>query len=182
MMALSLIYGGQKAANQTDSITVSFPELDLPPSPIWLAPIRTKTKRTYDQLYQELFSPEGARTPYLIRRMLRSRTSGIKFRKFLEQVGKSSGLFQTVTTKDFGRNSNAPFELDIILDGKALNISNVGYGVSQALPVIVEIVARQPHSWFAIQQPEVHLHPRAQAALGDLFFELAVEDNKSFVV
>jgi predicted ATPase len=35
---------------------------------------------------------------------------------------------------------------------------------------------------FAIQQPEVHLHPRAQACLGDVFFEMAIRDKKTFIV
>jgi predicted ATPase len=54
--------------------------------------------------------------------------------------------------------------------------------VSQSLPVFVEIFTRPKGSWFAIQQPEVHLHPRAQAALGDAFFEMAVGEEKCFLI
>ena len=41
---------------------------------------------------------------------------------------------------------------------------------------------RQNATWFSIQQPEVHLHPRARAALGDIFFDLAKIDKKTFLV
>ena len=121
---------------------------------------------------------------YLIRRILRTPTqkSAIRLRNFFANVGKTSGLFQDVQIKPYGRGANAPFELDIVLDGKALNVNSVGYGVSQALPVLVEVILRNPDTWFAIQQPEVHLHPRAQAALGDVFFELAVTDKKHFLI
>jgi predicted ATPase len=112
----------------------------------------------------------------------RSKSSAAKFRDFIEKVGKASGLFQDVRIRPFGQGEGAPFELDIVLDGKALNVSNVGYGVSQALPVLVEVLARRHGTAFAIQQPEVHLHPRAQAALGDVFFELAAEEHKLFLV
>lgn len=54
--------------------------------------------------------------------------------------------------------------------------------MSQSLPVIIEVLARDRGTSFAIQQPEVHLHPRAQAALGDLLFEMAAIDNKCFLV
>ncbi|MDP6688819.1 MAG: AAA family ATPase [Alphaproteobacteria bacterium] len=64
----------------------------------------------------------------------------------------------------------------------SVNIRNVGYGVSQSLPVIVEILSRSFGSRFAIQQPEVHLHPKAQAALGDLFYQLALVEEKRFIV
>jgi predicted ATPase len=94
----------------------------------------------------------------------------------------ASGLFQDVRIKNYGRGATAPFEVDIVLDGKALNLSTVGYGVSQSLPVLVELLARGRGTWFAIQQPEVHLHPRAQAALGDVFFEMAAREDKVFLV
>lgn len=63
-----------------------------------------------------------------------------------------------------------------------MSVSSVGYGVSQSLPVIVEIFSRARNSWFAIQQPEVHLHPKAQAALGEAFFDMATTENKKFIV
>jgi predicted ATPase len=43
-------------------------------------------------------------------------------------------------------------------------------------------MARHKGAWFAIQQPEVHLHPRAQAAFGDVLFEMASVDNKCFLI
>ncbi|OGI37670.1 MAG: hypothetical protein A2140_06425 [Candidatus Muproteobacteria bacterium RBG_16_62_13] len=46
--------------------------------------------------------------------------------------------------------------------------------------MIVELFARPKFTRFAIQQPEVHLHPKAQAALGDIIFELAHIERKKF--
>jgi predicted ATPase len=100
----------------------------------------------------------------------------------MNAVGKSSGLFQGVDIKLHGNSSDAPFEVDVVLDNKALNLLWVGYGVSQSLPIFVELLDRPRDSWFAIQQPEVHLHPRAQASLGDVFFEMALKDRKKFVI
>lgn len=48
--------------------------------------------------------------------------------------------------------------------------------------MIVEIFSRSKNSWFAIQQPEVHLHPKAQAALGEAFFDMAIMENKKFII
>jgi len=147
----------------------------------WLAPIRTKPLRTYDD-YQLDFSPEGTHTPYLIRKILDKKTDAKHFIKFIKKVGADTGLFDTIVVKKYGRGATSPFELDIVLNKKALGINNVGYGVSQALPVIVEIFTRLKGSWFAIQQPEVHLHPKAQAALGDIFFNLAIKEDKKFII
>lgn len=147
----------------------------------WLAPIRSKPRRTYDS-YQIEYTPEGEHTPYLIRRTLSKKTSGSKFESFIDKFGRESGLFDSVKINRLGRDNSAPFEVTIILNGMPLRISNVGYGVSQALPILVEMFARPKGSYFVIQQPEVHLHPRAQAAFGDVVFELARVDKKIFFI
>jgi hypothetical protein len=148
---------------------------------VWIAPIRTKPRRTYDEP-NTVFSSEGSHTPYVIRRMLSSSDEAKRFKAFMDRVGKSSGLFQSIDIKLFGTSDDAPFEVDAVLDDKALNLSWLGYGVSQSLPIFVELLDRPKKSWFAIQQPEVHLHPRAQASLGDVFFEMALLDGKRFVI
>lgn len=182
LLALTLI--GEVAANKRkkQSLVLFPPNAPFaPPDLAWFGPIRTEPKRTYDEL-SIAFSPQGRHTPYLIRRMLSSRSQATRLKEFIEKVGKASGLFQDVRTKSFGRGATARFELDIVLDDKALNILNVGYGVSQSLPIIVELLARDEGTWFAIQEPEIHLHPRAQAALGDVLFEMATTDSKRFLV
>jgi hypothetical protein len=148
---------------------------------VWLAPIRSKPHRTYDE-YKIEFSAEGDHTPYLIKKLLGSKLEAVKFKAFIERVGKSTGLFESVSVRRYGRSKTSPFELDVVVNRKALSVSNVGYGVSQSLPVFVELFARTPGSWFAIQQPEVHLHPRAQAAIGDILYELATIESKGFLV
>lgn len=182
IIALSLASSGS-GAKKKEGHFVLYPveEGFAPPDLTWFGPIRTEPKRTYDELSLD-FSPEGRHTPYLIRRMLNSKSQANRLKEFIERVGKASGLFQDVTIKRFGRGPTARFELDIVLDGKALNILNVGYGVSQSLPIIVELLARPRGTWFAIQEPEIHLHPRAQAALGDVLYEMATTDRKRFLV
>jgi hypothetical protein len=149
----------------------------------WLAPIRTKPKRTYDG-YGSSFSPEGEHTPYLLRKKLSTgSTRAEPFRVALEEFGKESGLFTSVDIHKFGPDAASPFELLVRLSPSCpLRINSVGYGVSQVLPLVVEMLSRGKNSWFAIQQPEVHLHPRAQAALGDLVFQLAENEQKYFFI
>ncbi len=151
------------------------------PEVIWIAPIRTKALRTYDDPHTN-FSPEGTHTPYIIRRMLESAEKAEEFRRFIDKVGKSSGLFEKIEIKYFNAEKSGPFEVDALIDGEALSLGWLGYGVSQSLPIIVELIFRPKRTCFAIQQPEVHLHPRAQASLGDVFFEMAFLDRKTFVV
>ncbi|MEK8020860.1 MAG: AAA family ATPase, partial [Candidatus Parabeggiatoa sp.] len=47
---------------------------------------------------------------------------------------------------------------------------------------IVQSVLRSGSDYLRLQQPEVHLHPRAQAALGSFFVQQVTENNKRFVI
>ena len=46
-----------------------------------------------------------------------------------------------------------------------VNIADVGFGVSQSLPVIVALIAAKPGQLVYLEQPEIHLHPLAQRKL-----------------
>ncbi len=56
-----------------------------------------------------------------------------------------------------------------------VNIADVGFGVSQVLPVLVALLAAQPGQIVYVEQPEIHLHPRAQVALAEILLERAAE-------
>lgn len=57
---------------------------------------------------------------------------------------------------------------------------DVGIGVSQLMPVVIGAVAREA-TILAVEQPELHIHPRIQTALGDLFVH-AAEQGKTFLL
>jgi len=46
-----------------------------------------------------------------------------------------------------------------------VSIADVGFGVSQTLPILVALRAARPGQLIYLEQPEIHLHPRAQAAM-----------------
>ena len=143
------------------------------------AAVRPKPRRTYDpsHVYRD---PEGTYLPtylwYLNAR--EERNDWGKLKQSLEAFGKDSGLFDEIGIRRLGKLESAPFQLQIRKYGKRTkgprrNIIDVGYGVSQALSVFAELLGNQATPIFLLQQPEVHLHPSAQAALGSLFCRIA---------
>ncbi len=54
-----------------------------------------------------------------------------------------------------------------------INITDAGFGVSQTLPVLVALLAAKPGQAVYIEQPEIHLHPRAQVRLAEVLAEAA---------
>lgn len=177
----ALIEAIMKGESDYDRGGVSFTWPDVFRVLIWLAPIRTQPQPIYGK-FDIPFSPGGQHTPYSIKRLMESKGKAEEFRRFIRKFGRESGLFDSVYIKKYGRQKAAPFEVEIVLSGEATKITNVGYGVSQALPIIVELFEKPKNCAYAIQQPEIHLHPKAQAALGDLFFDFAVRENKKFLI
>ncbi len=143
-----------------------------------MAPIRALPRRTYDDSLSE-FNKDGKHTPYLIRKML-GRSSA--FDAYIKEFGEKSGLFNSIEIKSYGKSLDSPFEIKINLGAKGLDMGNVGLGVSQSLPLLVEMFSRNSNTSFAIQQPEVHLHPRAQAQFGSIVYTISKNENKYFFV
>ena len=54
-----------------------------------------------------------------------------------------------------------------------VSIADVGFGVSQVLPILVSLIVAEPGQLVYLEQPEMHLHPRAQVALARVFADAA---------
>lgn len=147
---------------------------------IWLAPIRAKAKRIYES-YNIKFSPEGEHIPSLLRALLSSPKNKKRIIPILEKFGKESNLFDEIEIKELGSKNVAPFEIIIKYNNIPVKLPQVGYGVSQLLPIIIEALASK-NNMFSIQQPEVHLHPKAQAAFGSFLYKSSTNDDNKFII
>lgn len=63
-----------------------------------------------------------------------------------------------------------------------VNIADVGFGVSQTLPVLVALLAARKNQIVYIEQPELHLHPRAQYNLGSIIASAVAEREINVVI
>ena len=61
----------------------------------------------------------------------------------------------------------------------SLDITDVGFGISQILPVIIQGFLSTPQSITVIEQPEIHIHPKMQADLADLFIDIVQKKDKN---
>ena len=152
------------------------------PRPIPLAPVRTKPSRTYDPK-REVREPEGSHVPMVLATLSRASPKAFaELATHIEAYGKESNLFSKLRVRRLGKMPGDPFQLTVAVDGHAFNLRDVGYGVSQVLPILAETFNAPAGQTFLLQQPEVHLHPRAQAALGSLFVQQAASRRQTFVV
>ncbi len=162
----------------------TFPETEK--RPFASAPVRSKPRRTYDPS-RPTPDPEGDYVPmYLANAYFQNKRKWESLKSRLDRFGQASGLFDEISIKPLGKKDSKPFQVVIRKAGGGLkgphrNLIDVGYGVSQVLPVITEILREGEAPMFLLQQPEVHLHPSAQAALGSLFSGIASRTRQLIV-
>jgi len=100
------------------------------------------------------------------------RKKAIRFEEMIARWLKQFGLINEFKVKEIGKNRR-DYEVLVKTAGvkETVNITDVGFGVSQVLPVLVQCFYVPENSTIIIEQPEIHLHPSVQASLADLFIE-----------
>ena len=135
-----------------------------------IAPIRTRPARSYDPT--QMGQAVTADGDDLLVRLGRAKRAGgpawEKLKAELSAYGKASGLFDAIDVRPLGKYESDPFQILVTIDGQTVNISDVGYGVSQLLPIFMLLVGGNRRDFYLLQQPEVHLHPEAQAGFASL--------------
>ena len=113
--------------------------------PFASAPVRSKPRRTYDPSLASP-DPEGDYVPmYLANLFTEGEKTWLSLKNRLEHFGKAAGLFDEITIKQLGKKGSEPFQVQVRKfegrrKGPLRNLIDVGYGVSQVLPVITELL------------------------------------------
>jgi predicted ATPase len=146
----------------------------------YLGPLRTNPKRSY--IWSgEIPDHVGWSGDRVVEAVLaatdRRIGSGYKKPKVAFQVViakwlKTMGLLESFTVRPIAEHRK-DYEVLVKTSHSTTEVTlpDVGFGVSQVLPVIVECFYAQPNTTVLLEQPEIHLHPSVQSALADLFIE-----------
>lgn len=65
--------------------------------------------------------------------------------------------------------------------GALHDLTHVGVGVSQVLPILVQSLLAEKGSTLIFEQPELHLHPRVQTRLADFFLSMTMLNKQCIV-
>ncbi|NMD00269.1 MAG: DNA replication and repair protein RecF [bacterium ADurb.Bin243] len=159
----------------------------------YLGPLREYPKRQYNWVGMQP-SDMGQRGERVIEALLASRLNNLKISRghgrksySLEQYVaywlQKLGLIDSFRIEEVGNGSN----IYNVLVKKNKNssevlITDVGFGVSQILPVITLCYYVPEGSTLLIEQPEIHLHPSVQAGLADVFIDAIQKKNIQIVL
>lgn len=149
-------------------------------------PIRSNPERIYFNKSRE-FDLEGRSNILSLPKSLQKE----KFKKALNKFGKASGLFQSISVESLEKKlQKKAIIVKFTKGGVDFFADELGFGVSQVLPLVIDMVnSNEDNSTVLIQQPELHLHPKAQAAFGELLYEFSyagglfiVETHSDFLI
>jgi len=146
----------------------------------YLGPLRTYPERSY-VWSGEVPEHVGWRGERAIEAMLaasdRSISSGYKrrvrpFQAVIAHWLQRIGLLDSFEVRAIAQHRKE-YEVIVKTRGAAqdVNLPDVGFGVSQVMPVVVQCFYAPPRTTILLEQPEIHLHPRVQSELADLFIE-----------
>ncbi len=150
------------------------------------APVRSAPQRTYNPSATR-YSSEGSHVPsYLADLVRRQDPNWMPLKERIEAFGRSADLFDEIEVRPSDAEAGSPLQLqfrrgDAETETPFRNLVDVGYGVSQVLPIVTELLQADAAPQYLVQQPEVHLHPSAQAELGSLFCEVAAQGRQLIV-
>ncbi|EBV3304342.1 hypothetical protein DOH45_25395, partial [Salmonella enterica subsp. enterica serovar Enteritidis] len=85
----------------------------------------------------------------------------------------------TLSAENIGNDitgSVVSLQLKDLRTGVTVGPSDVGFGIGQLLPILVEGLVRK-NSSICVEQPEIHLHPRLQASLANFIVETSKENQ-----
>jgi predicted ATPase len=116
-------------------------------------------------------------------RNLGPRKRHLPFEAIIAHWLKELGLIESFQVEEIGRNSNL-YKVEIIKSRGApkVLIPDVGFGVSQILPVLVLLYYVPSGSTVLLEQPEIHLHPAVQSGLADIILNVANHRKVQVVV
>lgn len=103
------------------------------------------------------------------------------FETFIARWLQDLGVIESFQVKPLSKGRK---EYEVLVkthcSASEVKISDVGFGVSQVLPALVQAFYCPPNSTVWMEQPEIHLHPQVQAELADVFISATKsrEDGK----
>jgi predicted ATPase len=142
----------------------------------YLGPLRTKTNRLYSWsgLNPQNVGYDGENTiPAILAARDRQFNFGSRmhYKAFEAVVAQELERMELIDSFKVEQilEDRQQYEVKVKVNNSSswVDLPDVGFGVSQVLPVLVQCFYAPENSIIIIEQPEIHLHPKAQSALAD---------------
>jgi predicted ATPase len=99
----------------------------------------------------------------------------------LIKIMKNLSLFENISSR---RLEGGRFEMVVQVNKRSVSasLSDVGFGISQFLPIVVADLQLGEESTLFVAQPEIHLHPSVQAEFGNYMVNQINQAKKNYII
>ncbi|MCG7948973.1 MAG: AAA family ATPase [Candidatus Thiodiazotropha taylori] len=151
-------------------------------STCYLGPFRESPRRKYET-WGATPTEVGARGEAAIT-MLANESFQTTKRPHIKQIAgwlKKLGLAKEVSIKRVGKSDLVDLKLGLN-DGGSFPIADLGYGLSQVMPVLTQCSFAEKGTTLLFEQPEIHLHTKSSRELATVFIDTAKEKGSNIVL
>lgn len=138
----------------------------------YIGPLRVKPvlSRSYNaNVPDNMVLPDGENTRYILNNY-KSASLMPELRSWI------CDRFELATGIEVIKTVNQEYRVIVeVEEGLKVDLIQMGFGLSQILPIITQGLIAKPGSLFIVEDPDVHMHPSIQAAIADFFIFLKKE-------
>lgn len=102
--------------------------------------------------------------------------------KWLRVLGEKESTVRHKLIEQSGPEQKLGVALEVVRPHATTNIMNEGLGLNQLVFPLVVLAQSPPDSLVAIEEPEIHLHPRFQSRLVDLLADISATEKKQLLL
>jgi predicted ATPase len=173
---------------------ILLPKIEIASTVYRFLPIRIETEKLFDYIYhvgplrhepERVYSASGAYPPSVGKNgqwTIHIRPYNEKIRDILKYWLEKFNISVDFTLEELKKGSK---RYEIVLKDyftkTEVNLADVGFSTSQILPIIVQGFISPKHATLLLEQPEIHLHPKAQCVMGDLLVDI-IKTKKRLII
>lgn len=143
----------------------------------YIGPLRQRARRLYELSGEKPLDvgTRGENTPEILFRERRT--------ELMETVNSWVSKFEFGFQIECTEVATGAYEIVLrrLKSSPAINLADTGFGLSQVLPLIVQGFYGEGRNLVVAEQPEIHLNPKLQSLLADLFVSIS-KSKKSVLV
>ena len=146
----------------------------------YLGPLRSSPKRFYSDAINNYQKGQGKNN---LGFEIYNASSKVKNK--INEALQQFKIPYTIDVKNLGDTNTGPLisvQLTDLRNGAVITPKDVGFGIGQVLPIVLDAIVSR-NKIICVEQPEIHLHPKLQAHLADLFIDSTEkEKNNQWII
>lgn len=148
----------------------------------FIGPIRAQAPRIISPSDYGVETVRDSQGLYAYYELMKSKLEGSEILNHVSKWFKENMDGYEIDMEEIAQNITTGFVPYVRIKDLMLNMCDVGEGITQVLPIIVQSFLNEPNSISILEQPVLHLHPAKHAEVAKRLAESAKQTGQKFVI